>query len=86
MNLQLVRRIVLPLTKGGALAVANDVAAWEAQFYGRIVEVETYLGNTGSAAGPTVVDIKKNGVSIFAQHRASHSTRRRNGGAMRPPR
>ncbi len=59
------RRVVIHLHKAAALAVANDVAGYEFQFKGRVVEVETYLGTTGTAAGPTTVDGKLNGVSIF---------------------
>lgn len=66
MVLQLVRRLVITRHKAGAQAVANDIAEWEAQFYGRIVEVETSLGNIGGTSGSTTVDVKKNGVSIFA--------------------
>jgi hypothetical protein len=51
------RRVVIHLHKA-APAVANDQAGYEFQFRGKIVEVETYLGNTGSAAGPTTVDGK----------------------------
>lgn len=65
MNPQLVRRVVIPLHKSGALAVANDVAAWEAQFRGRILEVEVYLGGTGTTSGQTTVDVKKNAVSVL---------------------
>ena len=54
------------LRQAGALAVANDVSAWEAQFNGRIVEVEVYLKSTGTTSGSTTVDVKKNGVSILA--------------------
>ncbi|HLZ93368.1 MAG TPA: hypothetical protein VKQ28_16810 [Candidatus Acidoferrum sp.] len=64
MELQLVRRVVIPMINWAALAVANDVDEWEAQFYGRILEVETSLGNLGTAAA-TTIDVKKNGVSIF---------------------
>lgn len=66
MDLQLVRRSVVSRVKAGALAVANDVAEWEAQFYGRILEVETSLGSIGGTSGSTTVDVKKNGVSIFS--------------------
>src|SRR6266404_1145273 len=59
------RRVVIHLHKA-APAVANDQAGYEFEFRGRIVEVETYLGNAGSAAGPTVVDGKLNTVSIFS--------------------
>lgn len=62
----LVRRIVIDLSKSGNLAVANDVAAWEAQFHMRILEAEIYLGNTGGTSGQTTVDVKLNGVSIFS--------------------
>ena|SRR6185437_4850808 len=62
----LVRRFLLDLSKSGNLAVANDVAAWEAQFHLRIVEAEVYLGNTGGTSGNTTVDVKLNGTSIFS--------------------
>jgi hypothetical protein len=65
MELQLVRRLVVTRHKAGALAAVNDVAEWEAQFYGRIVEVETSLGSIGGTSGNTTVDVKKNGTSIF---------------------
>jgi hypothetical protein len=65
MELQLTRRILIDLSKSGNLAVANDVAAWEAQFRLRILEAEIYLGSTGSTSGNTTVDVKLNGVSIF---------------------
>jgi len=60
------RRVVIHLHKSGAQAVANDVAAYEFQFRGRIVEVETYLGNIGGTSGATQVDGKLNTVSIFS--------------------
>src|SRR5437773_805507 len=59
------RRVVIHLHKA-APTVANDVAGYEFQFRGRIIEVETYLGTQGSAAGPTTVDGKLNTVSIFS--------------------
>lgn len=59
------RRIVLCLPKSGNLAIANEVAGWEAQFNGRIVEAELFLGNIGGTSGATTVDVKKNGVSIL---------------------
>ena len=65
MDQQLVRRVVVDLSKSGALAVANEVAGWEAQFRGRIVEAEVFLGNLGGTSGQTAVDVKLNGVSIF---------------------
>ncbi len=60
------RRVVIHLHKAAALAVANDVAGYEFEFRGRIVEVETYLGNIGTTAGATTVDGKLNTVSIFS--------------------
>jgi hypothetical protein len=74
-------RFVKTLHKAGALAVANDVAEWQAQFFGRITEVEISLGSTGSTSGSTSVDVKKNGVSILtavltiAQGSATHNLR-----------
>ncbi len=66
LGLQLVRRVVVDLFKSGVLAVANDVGiGWEAQFPGRIVEAETFLGSLGATSGATQIDVKKNGVSIF---------------------
>jgi hypothetical protein len=65
-GLSLVRRVIVDLFKAGALAVANDVGiGWEAEFPGRIVEVETFLGALGATSGATTIDVKKNGVSIF---------------------
>jgi hypothetical protein len=58
------RRVVIHLHKA-APTVANDVAAYEFQCRGKIVEVETYLGTIGTAAGPTTVDGKLNTVSVF---------------------
>ncbi len=58
------RRVVINLHKA-APTVANDVAGYEFEFRGKIVEVETYLGTIGTAAGPTTVDGKLNTVSIF---------------------
>jgi hypothetical protein len=66
MQQQFVRREIIHLHKAGAQAVANDVAAYEFQSYGRIVEVETYLGNIGGTSGSTSVDGKLNGTSIFS--------------------
>jgi len=59
-------RTVIMLRKMGNLGVANDVSAWEAQFNGRIIEVEVYLGNIGGTSGSTTVDVKKSTVSILA--------------------
>jgi hypothetical protein len=59
------RRVVIHLHKA-APTVANDVAGYEFQFRGKIVEVETYLGTIGTAAGPTTVDGKLNTVSVFS--------------------
>lgn len=58
-------RFTKTLFKGGNLAVANGVAQWQAQFKGRITEVEIALGGTGGTSGQTTVDLKKNGVSIL---------------------
>jgi hypothetical protein len=63
---QLIRREIIHLHKAGAQTVANDVAAYEFQSHGRIVEVETYLGNIGGTSGSTSVDGKLNGASIFS--------------------
>jgi hypothetical protein len=60
------RRVVIHLHKSGAQAVANDVAGYEFEFRGRIVEVETYLGNIGGTSGATTVDGKLNTVSVFS--------------------
>lgn len=66
LGVQLVRRVIVDLFKAGVLAVANDVGiGWEAEFPGRIVEVETFLGALGATSGATTIDVKKNGVSIF---------------------
>jgi branched-subunit amino acid permease len=64
---QPVRRIVIPLSKSGVLAVANEIVGWEAGLglIGRVTEVELFLGNTGATSGQTTVDIKKNGTSIL---------------------
>ncbi|HEX7285696.1 MAG TPA: hypothetical protein VF532_05905 [Candidatus Angelobacter sp.] len=62
---QLIRRQIIHLHKAGNQAVASDVAAYEFQSHGRIVEVETYLGNIGGTSGSTSVDGKLNGTSIF---------------------
>lgn len=52
------------LHKAGNLAVAT-VATWQAQFPGRVTEVEVALGASGGTSGQTSVDVKKNGVSIL---------------------
>jgi hypothetical protein len=59
-------RFVKTLHKAGNQAVANDIAEWQAQFAGRITEVEVSLGNIGGTSGQTSVDVKKNGVTILS--------------------
>jgi hypothetical protein len=65
-GLQLTRAHTITLHKAGNTSVANDVAGHEFQRRGRIVEVETYLGNIGAVSGATQVDGKLNGTSIFS--------------------
>jgi hypothetical protein len=60
-----IRHFFIHLVKAGVLAVANEVAAWEAQARGRVMSVEIFLGNIGAVSGSTTVDIKKNGTSIL---------------------
>jgi hypothetical protein len=60
-----IRHFVVSLVKGGALAIANEVAAWEAQVRGRLMGVEIFLGNIGAVSGSTTIDIKKNGVTVL---------------------
>lgn len=64
---QAVRKSVITLAKSGALAVANEVAAYEVPpgLFGRVQDVQVFLGNIGGTSGSTTVDVKKNGVSIL---------------------
>jgi hypothetical protein len=79
-----IRRVAVQLPKSGNLAIANEVAGWEAQFIGRIIEAELFLGNLGGTSGSTTVDVKKNGVSILtaalsiAFNAATKRTRQKN--------
>jgi hypothetical protein len=57
--------IALPLQYGN-LAVAAEVAGWEANFRGRLLEAELFLKGTGTGAGNTDVDVNKAGVTILA--------------------
>lgn len=54
-------------TKAGNLAVANEVVGKEIPpgKFGRVLDVQIFLGNTGAVSGATTVDVKKNGVSIL---------------------
>ena len=61
-----VRYFTVALPMAAALAVANDVAGYEFQKQARILEVEVFLGTTGTGAGNTSVDVKKNGATILA--------------------
>jgi len=67
MDYQGVRKSVITLPKSGTLAVANEVAGYEVPpgLFGRVQDVEIFLGGTGATSGSTTVDVKKNGVSIL---------------------
>lgn len=67
---QQVRYFTVTLPFPGNAAVANEVAGYEFQQNARVLEAELFLGTTGTGAGSTSVDVKKNGTSIFAANMA----------------
>ncbi|ABF42413.1 hypothetical protein Acid345_3412 [Candidatus Koribacter versatilis Ellin345] len=60
-----VRYFTVALPIAAALAVANEVAGYEFQKQSRILETELFLCTTGTGAGATTVDVKKNGTTIL---------------------
>lgn len=63
MNHRRVFTVCLPLF---AIQVAAGLATYAAQLRARILNVEVSLSDTGTGAGSTIVDVKKNGTSIMA--------------------
>jgi hypothetical protein len=61
-----VRRVNIGRHKSGNTAVAAGIATWVAPFRGRVLAVEMSLNTTGTGAGNTDGDCKKNGATIMA--------------------